>query len=249
MPFIIDCLKASFIQFSRMPFNGRNLKPEHFALSVNYLPIVGMLIGLTGAALGFILLGHLSQTSVSICMVIMAIILTGAIHEDGLADSFDGLFGGLNKEKRLLIMKDSSLGTYGALSLISVLGLKISLMVSLPTSIMLISFISVQSMSRIAPLFIIATSSYASTSEASKMTASIILSKYHALPVICFILLFNFLLIPVTFILLILTCIITVSVMGKIFFQKKIEGYNGDCLGGIQQITECILLIAFSLSF
>lgn len=60
-----------------------------------------------------------------------SVVLTGAFHEDGLADTADGLGGGLTRERALDIMKDSRIGTYGAIALMLALGTKLGLLVLL----------------------------------------------------------------------------------------------------------------------
>lgn len=88
-------------------------------------PLVGALIGSVSAAAAFVSLKLGLPTPVAAGVFIFAqIILTGAMHEDGLADTADGLWGGWTRERRLEIMKDSAIGTYGVLSLILVVGLR-----------------------------------------------------------------------------------------------------------------------------
>ena len=55
----------------------------------------------------------------------ISILITGGMHEDGLADSSDGIFGGKNKKAKLSIMRDSNIGTYGTLSLIIIFSLRV----------------------------------------------------------------------------------------------------------------------------
>lgn len=85
-------------------------------------PIVGLVVGSLSVLPGIALL-HLgaSATTSAAFIVIFGLLITGAMHEDGLADSADGLFGGWTPERRLEIMKDSHIGSYGTLALISVL--------------------------------------------------------------------------------------------------------------------------------
>ena len=64
---------------------------------------------------------------------------TGAIHEDGLADCADGFGGGQNREKKLAIMRDSAIGSYGTLSLIIIMGLRISLLSMLPAKLEIVT--------------------------------------------------------------------------------------------------------------
>ncbi|MEL6570678.1 MAG: adenosylcobinamide-GDP ribazoletransferase [Pseudomonadota bacterium] len=88
-------------------------------------PIVGILLG----ALMIVLAGALGWAGVPAAVIAMlviasSIIITGAMHEDGLADSADGLWGGWDKARRLEIMKDSRIGAYGVLALVLAIGLR-----------------------------------------------------------------------------------------------------------------------------
>lgn len=81
-------------------------------------PLVGLLLGLLAALMGRLALGlGLPPALVAIVILASLILMTGAMHEDGLADSADGLWGGWERGRRLEIMKDSHIGTYGVLAL------------------------------------------------------------------------------------------------------------------------------------
>ena len=89
-----------------------------------YFPLVGLLLGVVYAAL-FVLLDGFWNIGISVALVLaFHLWITGAFHEDGLADSVDVLGGGYTVARRLEIMKDSRIGTYGAVALIMALGLK-----------------------------------------------------------------------------------------------------------------------------
>ena len=93
--------------------------------SVWAFPLVGILIGLLSCIIGAISFGFgLSATITAGLMLGTSMILTGGMHEDGLADCADGFWGGYEKERRLEIMKDSQIGTYGVLALIVLTGLR-----------------------------------------------------------------------------------------------------------------------------
>ncbi len=108
-------------------------QPEWMPASMRHFPLVGALVGLFGAAV-LALASAWWPPSVAVGLSMAATIwLTGGFHEDGWADTCDGLGGAVSREKALLIMKDSRLGTYGALGLILLLGLKATVLVELLT--------------------------------------------------------------------------------------------------------------------
>ena len=100
-------------------------RPPDLARATRAMPLAGAVIGLGGAAV-YGLTGALGLTPAiaGLLAVATTILLTGALHEDGLADSADGLFAGAEPARRLEIMRDSRTGAYGALALILSVGLR-----------------------------------------------------------------------------------------------------------------------------
>ena len=114
------------LQFlTRVPIPGWvGFQPAWLHQSARHFPAVGLCLGALGAA---VLWGaaHLWSALIAVLLSMAATIwATGAFHEDGLADTCDGLGGAVTREKALEIMKDSRLGTYGAVGLVLVLALK-----------------------------------------------------------------------------------------------------------------------------
>jgi adenosylcobinamide-GDP ribazoletransferase len=82
------------------------------------LPVAGMLVGLIGAAIYWVAEGvHMPPQAASVLALAATVLVTGAMHEDGLADTADGLGGGKTREEKLEIMRDSRIGTFGACAL------------------------------------------------------------------------------------------------------------------------------------
>lgn len=88
--------------------------------STPWFPVIGALVGLVGAAAWWGAHALWGPLPAAIAAVSATVLITGAFHEDGLADTFDGLGGSPGREQALAIMKDSRLGTYGALALLLV---------------------------------------------------------------------------------------------------------------------------------
>ena len=126
---------AALIFFTRLPL-WRIYEPprECYRAVVEFWPLAGWLTGLTMGAILY--LGPMVMPpALAIAAAIVArLLLTGALHEDGLADFFDGFGGGgSNRERILSIMKDSRIGTYGVLSLIAYFAILFICLYSLPT--------------------------------------------------------------------------------------------------------------------
>ena len=110
---------AAVMFYTRIPVS-QNVGYSEVSLqkSIRYFPLIGWIVGGLSALLflGLSLL-PLPTTVVVLLSMVASIWVTGAFHEDGFADVCDGFGGGWTKEKILAIMKDSRLGTYGAIGL------------------------------------------------------------------------------------------------------------------------------------
>ena len=218
---------------------------EYLNKSVKYLPLTGWLIG-GFSALVFYVCIYILPTSVSIVLsMIASILLTGAFHEDGLADSCDAFGGGYTKDKKLEIMKDSRIGTYGTIGLIMTLGFKFILLSEIYVYIVPFTIIAAHSLSRFAAITIMNTHEYARKEEESKvipfikkMTISELITAgiFGILPLALF---QNYL-----YLLLIIPVFVTRWLLG-VYFNKQIGGYTGDCLGATQQICEIVFYLSF----
>jgi adenosylcobinamide-GDP ribazoletransferase len=118
-------LVAAFGLLTRLPL-PRATASSSTGASVWAWPVVGLVVGAIGAA-AYALGGrcHLSPWIGGMLAVLAMVIATGGFHEDGLADTADGIGGGATPERRLLIMKDSRIGSFGALALIASVGLRV----------------------------------------------------------------------------------------------------------------------------
>jgi adenosylcobinamide-GDP ribazoletransferase len=117
----IDDVVRSVGFFSRIPMPGRFFAEHDGSLSraVRAFPIAGLLIALPPAALfATLLAGRADPVLAAFLTLTLQVLLTGALHEDGLSDTADGVGGGRDRESALRIMKDSRIGSYGAVALI-----------------------------------------------------------------------------------------------------------------------------------
>ncbi len=117
----------SRIPMPRLPFEADAHAIPDFTLAPRMLPFAGLLIGIPSALTLWlaVTLGLPAHVAAAIAVAV-AVLATGAFHEDGLADTFDGLGGGWTPERRLEIMKDSRIGSYGGAALILVLILRVA---------------------------------------------------------------------------------------------------------------------------
>lgn len=122
----------SFLTTLPLPFK-KSLSAREIAASLSWFPVVGLLLGLIISLVFFLLVSLLPRQINSVIILIVLVLLTGGFHLDGLADTADGFLSARSHPEDILtIMKDSSIGTMGALGLILVLLLKYTAITQLP---------------------------------------------------------------------------------------------------------------------
>lgn len=115
---------------TRLPFRvSGEFSENDLAHVVHAFPIVGLIVGaLSGSALLLTAEFNLHPVACAMFAIAAAVLATGALHEDGLADVADGFGGGRSREQKLEIMRDSRTGAFGVIALVITLGLKASLL-------------------------------------------------------------------------------------------------------------------------
>lgn len=120
-------IRLALAFLTRLPVRLKDDEATHpVGAAVRAFPIVGLVVGIAGTALYAVadLLG-LSSTIAALLAVGAMVVVTGGLHEDGLADSADGL-GGRTRERALAIMRDSHIGSFGVIALVLVLSLRVT---------------------------------------------------------------------------------------------------------------------------
>lgn len=210
---------------------------EYLNKSTRYFSLVGIIVGAVGGAV-FYLSDFLFPHAVAILLSMLATIwLTGAFHEDGLADMFDGFGGGWTKEQILDIMKDSRVGTFGLTGLTGVLALKFFCLNSLSPVQIPAVLIAGHSFSRFVASTLSLTHNYARdrSSKAKPVATEMSVSSVTISAVIGLLPLALF---GSPVILLVLVPVFFIRLYLGYFFKKWIGGFTGDCSGAVQQLTE-----------
>lgn len=135
--------------------------PDRMACAVRYFPLVGLGIGAVLALVYGAAALVLPPIVAALLAVAAGVRLTGALHEDGLADMADGLGGGATRDRALEIMRDSRIGSYGAVTLVLVLALKVTALAGLGPAAGAVALVGAQGLSRLATLAVIARLPYA----------------------------------------------------------------------------------------
>ncbi len=227
--------------------------PELLNKSTRYFPMVGWIVG----GLSFVvyyLCSFVFSIEIAVLLSLAAgVFITGAFHEDGFADGFDGFGGGWNKSRILDIMKDSRIGTYGSVALIFLFALKffalseILVITTFNPLLIALLFINYHTLARFTAINITFTSSYSREDESSKSKP--IAKAYSYKEVLGVYILGLLPLFALSFyhwpFVLILLPLFAVYYFCQRYFNKWIDGYTGDCLGAVEQLSEIIILLSY----
>lgn len=242
-------LVAVVIFYTRLPFFRQQSVPEeYFKHIIYYWSMAGWLTASIMAGMLY-LTSMIFPLSVAVALAIISrLLLTGALHEDGLADFFDGFGGGTSKERILAIMKDSHIGCYGVLGLIGYFLLLYTLLASLPVSLACLAILVADPFCKGLAALITTRLSYARTAETSKVGVV-----YQAIKAKYLLITVSFGVLPLVIIFGLFSPIYCLAVILPVllfflltnFMQHKIQGYTGDCVGALFLLIELSFYLAF----
>ncbi len=231
--------------FSRIPM-PKNIpySEERMNQAGRYFALVGLLLGsLCAAVLWSAQLLFPASVSIFIMMV-FSLLLTGAFHEDGLTDMADGIGGGMTIERRLTIMKDSRIGTYGASALVMVLLGKFVLLSELIQFESILLFVVVAyTLSRAVAASLIYDMPYVSDTDTSKSKPLAQKQSRVELWVLLTTGLLPCLMLGLSTTVWLVAVVLTFRVLFKRWLTVRIGGFTGDCLGAAQQIGELLIYL------
>jgi adenosylcobinamide-GDP ribazoletransferase len=241
--------------FTRVPLGARvsgwvGYSPELMRAATAHWPGVGWLVGAL-AALGFATLRLLLPDVDGAALVAavlstgLTVLLTGALHEDGLSDVADGLGGSHEQARVLEIMKDSRVGAFGVLALVLVLLLKLALLVMLDDldfALVLAGLLAAHVSSRFWPLLLIRLLPHVGQAGHSKSrplaeqisTSSLIVAFVWLLPALALV---QWWIDDVFWLWPLLASGLAFVAMWRLF-ARRLQGFTGDCLGATQQLCE-----------
>ena len=227
---------------------GSEITAEDFARALIFFPVVGALIGIILCLISFCF-SFLPHLVVIAILLSVMVIVSGAIHLDGFADTCDGMFSGRKKEEILEIMRDSRVGAMGAIGVTLLLLLKFTLLASIPKVDLWKLLILAPLFSRWAQVFACYSCGYAHKEGKAKFFMEGA-GKKEMLIATIFMLAAFILLMPAKGITAVFfSLLVALLFMG--FVKRKIGGMTGDTIGAVSEISEmCLLffvLILFSL--
>ena len=246
-------LWAALIFFTRLPFWRVYQPPQAcYKAVVEFWPLTGWLTGGAMAATLYLVSLVLPWPVAVISAIIVRLLITGALHEDGLADFLDGFGGGGDRDRILAIMKDSHIGTYGVLGLILYLSLLGAALYSMTPMIAALTVFAADPFSKMVASQLINMLPYARREEEAKnktvyrkpsLAAGLSLTVQGLLPMA--------LMIWLTGISWYFVIAIPAVVMYFLYLLmlRKIKGYTGDCCGAVCLLVELAVYLTAIIQF
>jgi adenosylcobinamide-GDP ribazoletransferase len=213
-----------------------------------YFPLVGCVVGAIAAGVYFAAALVLPAAVAAVLSTAASIYITGAFHEDGFADTCDGLGGGLTRERALEIMKDSRVGAYGAIGIVCLLAAKLSALGTLPPHQAVAALLLAHPLSRLAATALIWKLEYVRGEGKAKPLAQQMTDAEFAIAAITVCLSAALLLAagwstPAAVLAALVAALGAALWLGRLFV-RRLGGYTGDCLGAVQQLAEALIYVA-----
>jgi adenosylcobinamide-GDP ribazoletransferase len=214
---------------------------ENLNHSNRYFGLVGWLLALLVGSAYWVFSQFFEQSVSVLLLMVVSLLLTGVFHEDGLADMADGFGGGFTVERKLAIMKDSRLGTYGTAALTMALLAKF-LLLSQQQSV-IIALLVAYPLSRVLAISFIFDMSYVAENDNSKSKPMAKRQTLTELAILLFTGATTFLLLSANAVFWLIAVLLVFRLVFKRFLLRQINGFTGDCLGGAQQISELLIYL------
>ncbi len=252
------CLALSFLTV--LPASLKVYPNRLFAvllkLSINFYPLVGLILG--GALCGVIGLSNTLPVGLqAMCVLIVWVGMTGALHLDGFGDAVDAAFAGhkyrgkKQQKKIMAVFKDSRIGAMAVISLVLLLLFKYQLIASYlnaqnQSNTLFIVLIFSPFIARLGAVIYIQTTPYISSKGTLSLIYNTVSVPRHGKSIftyVCMALCAAFILSISGWFIFTLMCLCIVILCWRNYWYKKIGGYNGDCVGALIELTECGVLL------
>ncbi|MEM9304876.1 MAG: adenosylcobinamide-GDP ribazoletransferase [Pseudomonadota bacterium] len=235
---------AAVIFLTRLPLPQINFRPADWEWATAHFPLVGAGIGLLVGTVVVAASPLLGPFAAAVLAVGVGILVTGAFHEDGLADSADALGGGIDDKARVLaILKDSRIGTYGACALIITIALRVALIARLGPQVVE-ALILAHALGRTPPVVLKTLLPYATSTDVARSRDLADSGRLQLAIALLWALAFGVWLAPDPVVLGIL--IVALTALGTLLawrFRARVGGYTGDFLGATEQLSELTILV------
>jgi adenosylcobinamide-GDP ribazoletransferase len=235
---IANSFLAAMQFLTRLPVHRLgNPPPEDLAGAAVFFPLAGLVVGGGAVFLNYALSSHVSRDVIVLLILIYLVLVTGGLHEDALGDAADGFGGGWDKNQILAIMRDSRIGSFGAIAITLSLLARFVLLTNAPKQELNALLLTSQVLSRWSalPLGFLLPSAREDSGQGVRLASKISAFSLAIGTILA--------LIPVVTVFrtkaiwFILVAIFFTTVSG-LYYKRKIGGVTGDCFGATTQITE-----------
>ncbi len=238
-------IRAAFVFLTRVPVGGFPYRAEDWKWAAAHAPLVGAAVGAV-AGIAARLLHPVGDTPAAVLAVGISMLVTGAFHEDGLADTSDALGGASDPTRVFAILKDSRVGTFGAAALVVSVVARATLAAALGASAPY-GFVIAGAVARVAPIWLMATLPYVTDEASSKSRAvlrggwaqAFVAGAWGALVLGAFVAAGRLSFVRA----LVVTAAVTAAgVLTGWRYRRRVGGITGDFLGATEQIGEIVVL-------
>nr|WP_255719457.1 adenosylcobinamide-GDP ribazoletransferase [Pelomonas sp. P8] len=241
---------------TRLPVRLGRFEPAWLNDCVRHFPLVGALVGAVGAGALVGAAQFWPAWVAAVLALVATVLLTGGFHEDGLADTFDALGGVVSRDKALVIMKDSRLGSYGALALVLSLLLRAALLAVLATRPLagaVAALLASHALARGAAVGVMVSLPYGGDVEHAKAKplALAVAPGNFAMAIGWCALLLAALTVAGVDVAKLVGAVLSatfVALLMRQWLKRRLGGYTGDGLGATEQLAEIAVLLAFTAS-
>ena len=238
--FVVD-IAVAFQFLTRLPVPQVGFAPDGLARAVKFFPLVGLVIGSGAALLEKLLAPHLGRPASALAVLLYLVLITGCLHEDGLADVADST-GGWSREQRLAILRDSRIGSYGVTALVLSLLSRAVLLAELPLEHFAVYLVSAHVLCRwsMLPLSYYLPPARENDGQGARIagltsTVSLIAGSLFTI-VTVIVALRKAAVAP-------LLSAMAVPLLSGFFYVRKLGGVTGDCFGATNQLTEIAVYV------
>ncbi|MFC2013864.1 adenosylcobinamide-GDP ribazoletransferase [Chloroflexota bacterium] len=235
-----------FLTIIPLPW-GREVSPEKLGRSTGFFPVIGIIIGLILVGLDWLLGLFLPSSVVNVLLVVSMVMISGAMHLDGLVDTCDGIAGHKTPEERWQAMSDSRAGAFGIIGACCLLLVKYVSLNSVPEPLLMATLVLMPMVSRWAMVYVVFAYPYAKPSGLGKVFKQGVSWQWFVMA---------------TFIALVVA-IVLAKLMGLVimlgiwiivmtiaaYLKRKFSGLTGDTYGAVNEAAEvCVLIIVILLA-
>ena len=219
---------------------------EDFGRSTRFFPLVGLVLGICYALAAWILISVLGMRALTAALLlILPLLLTGGLHADGFMDTADGVFSGRERERKLEIMKDSRVGSFGVVAFVLLMFLQFALLLDMSPPLLVSVFFVMPIIGRMAMVLAVSCFPYARADGMGKTFADMADRRTVAIAAVTT----SVLVIPIG---LLATLALVIGIVFALFFCRRMTailgGVTGDVYGAATVLTETIVLAVFSLA-